>query len=354
MSEMTMRTGTSPWTRLRQGVAVLAMLWLAACANVPPGPLPQAVDMLAVAAASPASAAASSNHYLLTAGDELDIKVPDASQYDQSVRVRPDGKVSLHLVGTVHVAGRSAEDVQAEVRERYQVVAGGQKSRAYLLQAGDEIEVKFPFMNQLNELVRIRPDGKVQLQLAGLIQAEGLSPEALQAELKQRYARFLRQPELSVILRSATSQVVQTDQGPGRAGLSRLQPSITVKTFQAMQVYVAGEALKPGMYPYQSGMSLMQALAQAGGHLPTADIPQIVVVRRTPQGGAEVIRPQLTKTYLAAPDRDVLLQPFDVVLLPPSQVALLGQNLDQYLFKILPPLRNSAFGFVYNFTPTRN
>ena len=80
---------------------------LAGCGSAPPRPTPGPVPVVQASAAPAPSA------YLLSAGDELDIRVPDAAQYDQSVRVRPDGKVTLNVIGTVHVQGRSPEDVQA-------------------------------------------------------------------------------------------------------------------------------------------------------------------------------------------------------------------------------------------------
>ena len=315
---------------------------LAGCGSAPPRPTPGPVPVVQASAAPAPSA------YLLSAGDELDIRVPDAAQYDQSVRVRPDGKVTLNVIGTVHVQGRSPEDVQAEVRERYRQASGSTSRREYLLNANDELDIKFPYHPNFNESVRIRPDGKLQLQLAGTVQAEGLTPEALQGELKRRYAKVLRVPELSVIVRTATRQALRTEQGTGRGGLQGLEPTLMVRTFQAPQVYVTGEMARPGMFAFTPGMTLIQAIAQAGGQLPTADIESLIVLRRTSAGTAEVLEPRLSRHYLSAPDKDLVLQPFDVVLLPQSRIAALGQNLDQYVFKILPPLRNSSFGFVYD------
>lgn len=332
---------------LRQaGLIALLLSLLAGCGSNRPsaGPAaePRTIPMLQLPSSNSAAP------YTLAAGDEFDIKVPDAPQYDQTVKVRPDGKVSLHLVGTVHALGRTPEDLQQELRERYLMAAGGTAQRDYLLHANDELEIKFPYIPSFNEVVRIRPDGKIQLQLAGTILAEGLTPEALQAELKQRYAKVLRTPELSVIVRTASSQSVMTDQGLGRAGLRGLEPMVQVRSFQAPQVYVAGEIAKPGMFGYTPGLTLMQLLAQAGGHLASGDIENLLILRRNANGTADVLEPRLPQRYLAAPDKDLVLQPFDVVLLPPTSIAVLGQNLDQYLFKILPPLRNSSFGFAYN------
>lgn len=336
-------------------VAGWGMALLAGCGHAPSLPPTGPVPVMGHAVPGTADAGLiAPAPYLLATGDELDIKVPDAPQYDQTARVRPDGKVALQVVGTVHVAGRSPDDVQSEVRERYRQAGGGLQQREYLLHPNDELDIKFPYQAQLNETLRVRPDGKLQLQLVGTVQAEGLTPEQLQAELKRRYAKVLRVPELSVILRTATSQSLRTNAGTGRAGVNSLEPTVLVRNFQAPQVYVAGEMARPGMFAFTPGMTLLQALAQAGGHLPTADLERLIVLRRTGAGAAEVLQPGLERDYLGAPRKDLVLQPFDVVMLPPSRVALLGQDLEQYVFKILPPLRNSSFGFVYDIRKNGN
>jgi protein involved in polysaccharide export with SLBB domain len=336
-------------------VSSMLGLGLAACISAPStASSPSALDVPTSIVPVAQAGGSGSVVYTVQPGDELDIKVPDAPQYDQTVKVRPDGKVSMSVVGSVFVQGRTPEDVQTELRERYQQASGGQTNREYLLHANDELDVKFPYSPNFNEQVRIRPDGKIQLQLVGTVQAEGISAEALQAELKRRYAKVLRVPELSVIVRSATSQAVRTDRGLGRAGLTGLEPTVLVRSFQAPQIYVAGEVAKPGMFAFTPGMSLLQAMAQAGGHLPTGDVAHLVVLRRTASGSAQLIEPHLSARYLALPDKDLALQPYDVVLMPPTRVAQLGQDLDQYIFKLLPPLRNSSFGFVYNLNKQNN
>jgi len=369
---------TSPATgrRLRATPALLALflpLWvmsgLSGCASrsgpplAPPPPPPG----LLLAAAAPGAAAQAPN-YSFSAGDEFDLRVPDAPQFDQSLKVRPDGKVSLALVGSVHVQGRTPEDVQAELRERITALAGVRGNREYLLQPGDEFDVKFPYQPQLNEAVRVRPDGKVQLQMIGTVQVEGVSPEELRATLRDRYARWLRNPELSVIVRSFATQNVRiggAGGSVGRAGLADLKPTLVVRNFQAPQVFIGGEVARPGVLAYRPGLSLLQAVVEAGGQLPSGDPRQLLVLRRTAGGGApaggsgaagagvEVIRAGFDATRLRTPDRDLTLQPFDIVLLPKSDPATLSDTLNQYVFNLVPFLRNSSFGFAYNINGTK-
>jgi len=337
------------WTALRGLAALLCAAGLAACGVTAPA-LPSApvkMQRLEAPAAAPAPAA-----FTISPGDELDLRVPDAAQLDQTLRVRPDGKLSLALIGTVHVQGRTPDDVQAELRERLDKLAGPAGQRDYLLQPNDELEIKFPYHANLNEGVRVRPDGKIQLQMVGTVQAEGQSPEELQQQLRQRYARFLKVPELSVMVRSFGTQNVRLASGAtGRAGLAGLQPTLVVRSSQPLQVFVGGEVGKPGVLAYRPGLSLMQALVEAGGQLPSGDASQLVVVRRGADDTVQVLKVGLDGQYLRAPDRDVVLQPDDVVLLPKADHAALADRLNLYVFNLFPFLRNSSFGFSYNLNP---
>ena len=335
----------------------LGALVAAGCTSTPLAP-PNTPTVAAQVLASDSAGAG----YVFAVGDEFDVRVPDAPQFEQTLKVRPDGKVALPLIGAVLAQGRTPEDVAGEIGERLRALGGGAGTREYLLQPNDEIEVKFPYTPQLNELQKLRPDGKIQLQLIGTVDAQGLSPEELQARLKQRYARYLRTPELSVIVRNVTTQNVRVA-GPagtftGRAGVAALQPAIIVRSAQAQQVFIAGEVTRPGVIGFRPGLTLLQAIAEAGGTLPTGDGAHIVVLRRG-QGApgqpdaVQVLRLDLPRDFVRQPDRDVALQPFDIVMLPKSDIAVLGDKLNQYLFNLVPPIKNSAFGYAVDLRTSR-
>jgi len=340
-------------------VAVCAVL--SGCATTspePPSPGLQVIQIVepttdtATPTAGTADAGTGSYHFAV--GDEFDLRIPDAPQFDQTLKVRPDGKVSLALIGTVHVLGRTPEDVEAEMRERLVQLSGEAGDREYLLQPGDQIEVKFPYQPELNELLRIRPDGKLQMQMIGTMVAEGKSPEELQKSLRGRYGKFLKVPELSVIVREVTTQNVRVAGGNGRAGLSHLQPSLIVRSFQPAQVFFGGEVQRPGVLAWRGGMSLLQALTEVGGQLPTGDLSELMVLRHQSDGSVQMLKPGFGSDGMRQPDRDVLLQPSDVVVLPKSDAATLADRLNAYVFNLVPFLRNSSFGFVYDLRGNNN
>ena len=70
--------------------------------------------LLAVAVASTAPA----QTYQIQPGDTLEISVLEDSSLGRTVLVRPDGRISLPLAGSIDVAGRSPEQVEAAIRQR--------------------------------------------------------------------------------------------------------------------------------------------------------------------------------------------------------------------------------------------
>ena len=58
----------------------------------------------------------------------------------------------------------------------------------------------------LSRLVTIRPDGKFSLPLIGDVQAEGLTPERLEAQLEQALADFIQNPDVTVSVQQVNSK----------------------------------------------------------------------------------------------------------------------------------------------------
>lgn len=349
---------TSPSLRQRAmaACALVAGLALAGCAQNPalPPNVPLAPRVFTPIAKQSGVAMESEPLFRFSPGDEVDLRIPDAPQFDHTARVRPDGRVAFPIIGTVRLQDRTSEEVQVELLDRLDAMAGDEASREYLLHANDEIEIKFPYQSQLNEVVRLRPDGMVQLQMIGTVRAEGLSPEELKQVLVERYARYLRRPDLAVIVKSANSQSVRTAGGAGRAGMRGLKPVLMVRSFQPLQVFVGGEVARPGTLAYRPGLSLLQAMIEVGGQLPSGELNELVILRRAADNSVELLRAGTNAQMVRAPMQDIPLRPFDVVILPKTNVATLADTLNQYVYNLVPFLRNSSVGAVYsirNYTP---
>ncbi len=121
---------------------------------------------------------------------------------------------------------------------------------------------------------RVSDSGTIALPLVGVLQAAGLSPDALGAQVQQALVK---------------------------ANLLKA-PSISVEVIAYRPIFVLGEVNKPGQYPYQPGMTMVTAAAVAGGFTYRAVDDYAAVVRTRNGVAAE------GKVY-----RQTFVQPGDVI-----------------------------------------
>ena len=105
----------------------------------------------------------------------------------------------------------------------------------YLLQVGDRLSIEFHDAQELNQDLIVRPDGKISMSLVGELMAAGLEPMQLQASLAKAYAKTLREPEPTVIVRQFNNRV-----------------------------YVGGEVNKPGTVRVEGQLTALQAIFDQG------------------------------------------------------------------------------------------
>ena len=130
--------------------------------------------------------------------------------------------------------------------------------QTYVITIGDSLAIKFYKNPELNEDAIVRPDGMISLQLVDDVPAAGRTTAQLAADLKQRYAKELADPAIAVIVRNLVGN----------------------------RVYIGGEVGKQGSIPLVGGMTVFQAIQEAGGFARTAHRKQVILIRRTPDGKA--------------------------------------------------------------------
>jgi protein involved in polysaccharide export with SLBB domain len=178
----------------------------------------------------------------------------------------------------------------------------------YRIQAGDEIEVRFPLNPELDVLGFVRADGRISLKVVGELKVEGRTPAELKEELRAAYSTELRDPELSVFVRSI-----------------------------AARVYVDGHIERPGEYPWSPEITALQAIARAGGYRTTANEERFVVLRRGADGGQQVIQVELDDPEPGThASRDIYLAPYDLVVVPSTGVSDVNKWVDQYIRENIP------------------
>src|SRR5262249_24691799 len=128
----------------------------------------------------------------LAIADVLAVKFPRRPDFDEEVAVRNDGRILLPLIGPVMAARRTPEEVETELRTRYEAFAYDPSralaNKRYLINIDDVLEIRFRDAAVLNQTVQVRPDGRISLSLVKSVVAEGKTPEELEAELIGLYA----------------------------------------------------------------------------------------------------------------------------------------------------------------------
>jgi len=173
---------------------------------------------------------------------------------------------------------------------------------------GDVIEVKFFYTPELNESQTVRPDGKITLQLIGEIEVEGKTPAELQDELLKLYAPHLKNPEVAVIIRS----------------------------FYNRRAFVGGEVMTPGIVQMPGNLSVLEAIMQAGGFdMREAEVRNVVIIRHK-DGQRYGYSVNMEPALEGDAAQQFFLEPKDIVYVPRTEIAKLGQWIDQHINKIIP------------------
>jgi protein involved in polysaccharide export with SLBB domain len=160
---------------------------------------------------------------------------------------------------------------------------------AATLGAGDVLEVRVFQEPELSGVFQIGPQGDVIFPLCKRVVVGGLSANGVAEKLRACLADgFLRDPQVSVL----------------------------VKEYNSKKVFVFGEVQKPGTFPYEDGMSIVQALTLAGGFTKTAAQNSTSVTRNV--SGQEVKVKVNVQDIALGKAPNVTLEPGDIVFVPES------------------------------------
>lgn len=196
------------------------------------------------------------------------------------------------------------------------------QSPAYRFYPGDEVEIIVYSAPELTRVASIGPDGRLALPLIGAVRAADLTANELHDVLVAAYAAHLRMPELTV----------------------------TPRSYGSRQVFVGGEVARPGIYEMPANIDAFQAVALAGGFLPSARRGDVLILSRA-SGATQVTEIDLSSRAMRRgfPDAQPL-QRYDVVYVPRSPISQVNLFMQQYVRDALPV----QFSFYYDLRGDRN
>jgi protein involved in polysaccharide export with SLBB domain len=192
------------------------------------------------------------------------------------------------------------------------------KPTVYRIQSGDDLHIRAYNLPEIEQAVTVRPDGMVSLLLLGDVEANGKSPNDLAAALSKGYGEHFRNPRITVV----------------------------VKTFRNRSVFVGGEVNDPKLIPLTGRLNTAGAIFFAGGFKNTAKLQEVVVLRDSGEMGKPLMIRMDMDGVLTKGLPDMLLEPFDIVVVPKSRIAKLNQFVDQYLRQMNPIGFNVGFTYI--------
>jgi polysaccharide export outer membrane protein len=159
----------------------------------------------------------------------------------------------------------------------------------YRLQPGDVVAISVWKEKDLQTEALVRPDGGMSFPLAGDVGAAGRTVEEVRAILAQRLKPYIPDPVVTV----------------------------AIKSIGGNHVYVIGKVARPGEFPFNRPLDVMQALSLAGGATPFAALNEIVILRRHNTGDEHVLRFRYADVERGQRlEQNVVLESGDTVVVP--------------------------------------
>jgi len=176
-------------------------------------------------------------------------------------------------------------------------ISGGSKGSAatqpaaesdYVIGIEDVLAINVWHEPEMSKSVPVRPDGKISLPLLGEFTAAGQTPKQLQDVLAKQLGTLINNPQVTVIVEKINSQKFKS----------------------------VGEVEKPGSYPLTKPMTVLDAVAVAGGIKDFAKPTKIYVLRRKPDGSTTRMAFNYKKALKGATDQNFELEERDTVVVP--------------------------------------
>ena len=191
------------------------------------------------------------------------------------------------------------------------------KVSEYILGIGDSLDVSIYRNEDLKTSTKISPSGTIMFPLIGEVPAAGKSISALRDELKERFSQYLVDPQITISLTTALSS----------------------------KVVVLGEVRTPGVYTLDTELTIIDAVAKAGGWTADAKMSNVILLRNV--SGKVETRSLDMESALAegSLSQNNPLQRNDIVYVPTKKIANMARFMT-YIANILSPIVLTEAGIV--------
>jgi polysaccharide export outer membrane protein len=140
----------------------------------------------------------------------------------------------------------------------------------------------------ISRSIPVRSDGKISLPLVGEVQAAGLTPLSLEKEIASRLKNYISEPEVTVMVQQVNSQ----------------------------KFNILGQVVKPGSYMVVNSLTVLDAIALAGGFRDFAKQKAIYVLRQGSTGETRIPFNYKEVSQGKNMAQNIKLQPGDTIIVP--------------------------------------
>jgi len=158
---------------------------------------------------------------------------------------------------------------------------------SYVIGASDVVAVSVLKEPTLSSSLLVRPDGMISMPLLGDIKAAGKTPLQLADEVTTKLKKYIQDPNVTIILNQMNSK----------------------------KVYMIGEIGRTGPVELTPGMTLLQAIATAGGPSPYANVKKMYILR-TEGGKQQKIHVEYKQALRGDSSFNLALNPGDTIVVP--------------------------------------
>ena len=180
----------------------------------------------------------------------------------------------------------------------------GWELKDYRMETGDVLSISVWQVRDLQKIVVVRPDGKISFPLVGDIQAKGVTIEELRNQLEQDLSKYIRVPQVSVI----------------------------VDAFGGKRAVVIDESGGGGIIRFTEPIRIVEALAMTGGYNVNVNLHKIYVIRGSMAKGeaSKIIVVNAHRIFREADMREnILIQADDIVFLARGWLATVTDFVGQ-------------------------
>lgn len=261
--------------------------------------------------------------YLIDTEDTLRIEFYYYPTMNVTVKVRPDGRVTVPQLGEIMVAGLRPGELGKKLEKRYRSQLVRPKITVDLLSFNSKVEeLKKAITTQdrgQSRLALVRPDGFISLPFIGDVKVGGLTTPAASEEVENRYRKYIK----------------------------NLSVTVAVLHDYSNRFYIMGEVARANFYPLQGVTTLSQAIALAGGFSKEANAHQVVVVSRDekgfPKGTIMDLENVIGKGNIGS---DVIINQYDVIFVPKTKLSQAAVSMEK-IWTIIPVSFTGAYTASY-------